>query len=204
MPAIHTCDTVYTSNSWKSGVEIVPAPINVDSDAIDNNFDSSFCHCKSKSLRIGDVICAGLSCINYATQVECVDCDSDKCQNQRFQKRLYANLDVKEASGKGHGLYADEDLKAGFFVMEYVGEIISTKELMSRLNSSSKDNNSHLYIMSLKPGTFLDSRKKGNIGRFINHSCEPNCTIEIWNVRGKLKPGIFTLKDISKGEELSF
>ena len=47
-------------------------------------------------------------------------------------------------------------------------------------------------------------RKKGTIGRFINHSCEPNCTIEIWNVRGKLKPGIFTLKDISKGEELSF
>jgi SET domain-containing protein len=62
----------------------------------------------------------------------------------------------------------------------------------------------HLYIMELKPNTFLDARRKGSISRFINHSCEPNCTVEVWTVGKKLRVGIFSLKAIPAGSELTF
>ncbi len=86
--------------------------------------------------------------------------------------------------------------------MEYLGEIISASELEARMDASMTDK--HLYVMQLKPGNFLDARNKGTIGRFINHSCEPNCMIEIWTVDGRLRVGIFATKDVEKDEELNF
>lgn len=62
----------------------------------------------------------------------------------------------------------------------------------------------HLFVMELKDNCFIDSRKKASISRFINHSCEPNCTIEIWTVKHRLKAAIFALKDIPHGTELTF
>lgn len=85
--------------------------------------------------------------------------------------------------------------------MEYVGEIVSSKEILKRM--SDRDGK-HLYVMQLKAGTFLDASRKGSISRFINHSCEPNCTIDIWTVAGQLRVGIFTLCDITADSELSF
>ena len=44
----------------------------------------------------------------------------------------------------------------------------------------------------------------GNIARFINHSCEPNCAPLTWKDRGKEKIFIFSIRDISIGEELTY
>lgn len=58
--------------------------------------------------------------------------------------------------------------------------------------------------MELKEDTYLDASRKGSISRFINHSCEPNCTVEVWTVGRRLRVGIFSLKDIPAGTELTF
>ena len=50
----------------------------------------------------------------------------------------------------------------------------------------------------------MDALKYGNCGRFINHSCDPNCATEPWIVNGDKRIGIFALRDIAKGEELTF
>ncbi|XP_055849598.1 probable histone-lysine N-methyltransferase set-23 [Episyrphus balteatus] len=53
--------------------------------------------------------------------------------------------------------------------------------------------------------TFVDPRLRGNIGRYLNHSCHPNC--EILSVRVDCpipKIGIFAKRDIDAGEELCF
>ena len=46
---------------------------------------------------------------------------------------------------------------------------------------------------------------QGHLGRFINHSCEPNCRTEFWRVAGdELAIGLFAQKDIPAESELTF
>ena len=47
-------------------------------------------------------------------------------------------------------------------------------------------------------------RVQGALGRFINHSCRPNCETQKWMVRGELAIGLFASEDIPAGVELTF
>lgn len=58
--------------------------------------------------------------------------------------------------------------------------------------------------MSLTKSEFVDATKKGNLGRFCNHSCNPNCYVDKWVVGDKLRMGIFAERNIKAGEELVF
>ena len=58
--------------------------------------------------------------------------------------------------------------------------------------------------MSISKNEVIDPTFKGNLARFINHSCEPNCETQKWHVLGEVCVGIFTLKDVNEGEELTF
>jgi len=42
------------------------------------------------------------------------------------------------------------------------------------------------------------------LGRFINHSCDPNCETQKWLVHGELAIGLFATKDIPANTELTF
>lgn len=106
----------------------------------------------------------------------CLRCPSGKfCQNKRIQKRNYARLEPFYTGVKGWGLRAKTDILKGAFIMEYVGEVIDRKEMMERFQRYSKDPNyKHTYFMELKRGCIIDSTVRGNLTRFINHSCDPN------------------------------
>lgn len=41
--------------------------------------------------------------------------------------------------------------------------------------------------------SFVHTLAQGNLGRFINHSCDPNCETQKWVVHGELAIGLFTL-----------
>ena len=51
---------------------------------------------------------------------------------------------------------------------------------------------------------FIDATRKGGIGRFLNHSCNPNCFVAKWVVGKRLRMGIFTKRNVEYGEELTF
>ena len=50
----------------------------------------------------------------------------------------------------------------------------------------------------------LDATAKGGLGRYLNHSCGPNCETQYWMVRGETRVGIFAKDDIKKGTELCY
>lgn len=60
------------------------------------------------------------------------------------------------------------------------------------------------YGMSVKAGEVFDATKLGNLSRFMNHSCKPNCHVEKWDVGDKYRIAIFTSRNVQKGEELTF
>ncbi|KAK4099045.1 methyltransferase-like protein [Parathielavia hyrcaniae] len=146
-------------------------------------------------------------CINRATKLECVDGDcncGDGCQNQRFQRKQYAKVSVIKTEKKGYGLRTDADLQANDFVFEYIGEVINEATFRTRMMKYDKEGIKHFYFMSLTKSEFVDATKKGNLGRFCNHSCNPNCYVDKWVVGEKLRMGIFASRAIRAGEELVF
>ena len=145
-------------------------------------------------------------CINRATKMECVgDCGcGPACQNQRFQQREFAKVSVIQTEKKGYGLRTDVDLRPNDFIFEYIGEVINEPQFRRRMLQYDEQGIKHFYFMSLSKGEFVDATKRGNLGRFCNHSCNPNCYVDKWVVGDKLRMGIFAERKIKAGEELVF
>ncbi len=100
------------------------------------------------------------------------------------------DLRVKRSTA-GLGLFAGQDIPKGKCVIEYVGRTISKEE---EYTSKSK------YLFSVNNNKTIDGKPSINKAGYINHCCKPNCEPEI---RGG-RIFIFSLKEIRKGEELSY
>ena len=138
--------------------------------------------------------------------MECLpDCGcGTACQNQRFQRKQYADVTVIKTAKKGYGLRANTDLQPHDFIFEYIGEVIGEQHFQRRRQQYDRENIKHFYFMSLSKGEFVDATKKGNLGRFCNHSCNPNCYVDKWVVGDRMRMGIFAERKIEAGEELTF
>jgi SET domain-containing protein len=95
------------------------------------------------------------------------------------------------------GLYGARNIKYGILVINYKGKLITKKETDT---NPKFDNDKAIYLFNLNSRYDLDGDFKYNDARLINHSCNPNCEVE-----GKgLKLWITAIRDIKKGEELSY
>ena len=88
---------------------------------------------------------------------------------------------------------------------QYLGDVIDGNAMKSAIDDCGGD-----YIMALHSnewvtqGLYIDARQMGNIFRFVNHSCEPNCQVLRWN-DGQLPCLIFrALSEVAEGEELTY
>ncbi|XP_006455768.1 hypothetical protein AGABI2DRAFT_76781 [Agaricus bisporus var. bisporus H97] len=146
-------------------------------------------------------------CINRLTQVECLagDCRCrNYCQNQRLQRKEYAPIEIVLTEKKGYGLRAEEDLPKDAFIYEYVGDVVNPISFKKRMREYGQEGIRHFYFMMLQKDEFIDATKNGGIGRFANHSCNPNCYVAKWTVGDKVRMGIFAKRTVKKHEELTF
>jgi hypothetical protein len=89
--------------------------------------------------------------------------------------------------------------------MQYIGELYSIDSEYGQKKLKEYSNKACTYLMSISnKNEVIDPTYKGNLARFINHSCEPNCETQKWHVLSEVCVGIFTLRDIEEGEELTF
>ncbi|VDP44860.1 unnamed protein product [Soboliphyme baturini] len=103
-------------------------------------------------------------------------------------------------------------LDCGQFVCEYAGEIISVDEARQRYRSIFPDGSNYIFILreyfsgSESPCvTCIDPRRKGNLGRFVNHSCMPNLLMVPVRYDVQIPHfGLFANRRIQAGEELSY
>ena len=148
----------------------------------------------------------GMNCLNRILNIECgPQCQNgDRCTNKCFQEHQSADCYVSKTEKKGYGVFATSFIPSGRFLMEYVGEVLNTKQFQRRCNEYSRSKNVHFYFMSLANGFVIDATKRGTISRFINHSCDPNAEAQKWMVNGQLRIGLFSTKAIRSGEEIAF
>ena len=104
---------------------------------------------------------------------------------------------IKKSNIDKKGLCASKNISAGSRIIEYIGKIISNKEVEK---NPKFDNTKDIYLFDINNRLSLDGNYKWNTARLINHSCNPNCEVE-----GKgSKLWITAIKDIKKDEELSY
>ncbi|KAL0220120.1 hypothetical protein P9112_005773 [Eukaryota sp. TZLM1-RC] len=157
------------------------------------------CECSPSSL-------CGEGCLNRIAMIECSPgvCPCGvKCTNLRFQLPRTLKFKVFETKGKGWGLKCTSNIKQNQFITEYVGEVITIDSAQRRLAKLIRQS-APVYFLYLGNGLVIDARVYGSQSRFINHSCNPNCRVEVWTVDNEQRVGIFAEKDISAGEELCF
>lgn len=135
-----------------------------------------------------------------------VDVKSFNCGNRQLHFRDYIQYEKFREPNRGWGLRSLQDVSEGSLIIEYQGEVIDEKEMIERMSNQRKNNpNDHdFYIMQLDTGFYVDGKHKGNYSRFINHACDPNCELQRWIVQGTMRIGIFAIRDIAKGEALSY
>ncbi|XP_052835081.1 probable histone-lysine N-methyltransferase set-23 [Drosophila gunungcola] len=148
--------------------------------------------------------------------VECNDfckCSRNTCSNRLVQYGPRKNLEIFDSLVYGSkGLRTKEKILRGAFICEYAGELLTTSEATRRLKINEELGWMN-YVLVLNEHTseqkqqvtIVDPSRRGNIGRYLNHSCEPNCQIAAVRIDCPLpKIGIFAGRDIPAWEELCF
>jgi SET domain-containing protein len=119
------------------------------------------------------------------------------------KKSTPSSIVVKDSGIHGKGVYARKKIKAGERVIEYGGERIGWPEALRRHPHDPLQPN-HTFYFTLDDKTVIDGNARGNDARWINHGCDPNCEAELLKEGGKQRVFISALRDIAKGEELTY
>jgi SET domain-containing protein len=98
----------------------------------------------------------------------------------------------------GWGVFAAEPITKNTRIVEYAGEKITARE--SRRREARYLARGEIWCFRINRYWVRDAARGGNIARFINHSCRPNCWVEIvgdtiW---------IRAARNIRRGEELTY
>lgn len=118
------------------------------------------------------------------------------CPHKRIIGHVFKKVNIVEKTGKGKGLVVEECCMKGDFVIEYFGRALSAKRLKIHGGKG-------MYNMKIG-NQVINGNMKKNIARFINHSCNPNCILEVRTILGKKHACIFAGRKIKKGTELTF
>ncbi|KNC47186.1 SET-domain-containing protein [Thecamonas trahens ATCC 50062] len=104
---------------------------------------------------------------------------------------------------QGHGLFAEEDFPPGTMLIEYRGEVI--RSTVSDVRERRYDSEGiGCYMFKIDDEHIVDATKKGNEARFVNHSCDPNCTTKTIYWNGDRKIIIVSRVFIRAGTELTY
>jgi SET domain-containing protein len=106
---------------------------------------------------------------------------------------------VRRRSGiSGWGVYAAQPIEPETRIVEYKGELVSQAEAWRREQRYLP--RQRIWLFTVNTRWARDAAVGGNIARYINHACRPNCYVDvvgrtIW---------IVASRRIRKGEELVY
>jgi hypothetical protein len=112
---------------------------------------------------------------------------------------------VKKSKVHGTGVFATSNISKNTKIIQYIGEKVtkvegdrrSAERIKKFLN---KKNEGSVYIFELNKKYDIDGSPLYNKARYINHSCSPNCEVDI--IKNEI--WISSIKSIKKGEELNY
>lgn len=107
-------------------------------------------------------------------------------------------IEKRRSKIAGWGVYATQTISKNTRIVDYAGEKIDNAESLKRERRYIRKG--HIWCFKLTNRTVIDAGVGGNVARFINHSCSPNCYVHITD-------GVIWIRasrKIRKGEELTY
>jgi histone-lysine N-methyltransferase SETD1 len=136
--------------------------------------------------------------------IGCVDAThGDKIKFNQLRSRK-KRLKFAKSAIHDWGLFALENIDLNDMVIEYVGEIVRQHVADVREKRYERMGIGSSYMFRLDNEYIIDATTRGNLARFINHSCDPNCCAKVIRVDEEKKVVIYALKPIMVGEELTY
>ena len=106
----------------------------------------------------------------------------------------------------GNGVFAVADIAKGERIIEYKGDLRTHAEVDA--GDAGDVESGHTFLFTLNDEWVIDGTRRGNVARWINHSCAPNCEALIVEHEGgdrrRDKVVIEALRAIAEGEELTY
>ena len=84
-------------------------------------------------------------------------------------------IEKRRSSIHRWGVFATSRITKNTRVIHYAGELISNQESLKRERRYIR--NGHIWCFKLTNRSVIDAGVGGNVARFINHSCTPNCYV---------------------------
>uniref|UniRef100_A0A182NMP3 [histone H3]-lysine(4) N-trimethyltransferase n=1 Tax=Anopheles dirus TaxID=7168 RepID=A0A182NMP3_9DIPT len=124
----------------------------------------------------------------------------------KFNQLKFRKKQLKFAKSAIHdwGLFAMEPIAADEMVIEYVGQMVrpSVADLRETKYEAIGIGSSYLFRIDME--TIIDATKCGNLARFINHSCNPNCYAKVITIESEKKIVIYSKQPIGVNEEITY
>ncbi|XP_052145694.1 histone-lysine N-methyltransferase ASHR3-like isoform X2 [Oryza glaberrima] len=153
----------------------------------DSRAEAGCTNCSADSTCKDDCECRGL----YMSCSKNCHC-SDMCTNKPFRK----DKKIKAVKTKRCGW--------GAISLEPLEKVINDATCEQRLWDMKRRGDKHFYMCEISKDFTIDATFKGNTSRFLNHSCDPNCKLEKWQVDGETRVGVFASRSIQVGEHLTY
>ncbi|XP_067125107.1 histone-lysine N-methyltransferase SETD1B-A [Centruroides vittatus] len=124
----------------------------------------------------------------------------------KFNQLKFRKKQLKFARSRIHdwGLFALEPIAADEMVIEYVGQMIRPIVADLRETKYTELGIGSSYLFRVDSETIIDATRCGNLARFINHSCNPNCYAKVITVEGQKKIVIYSKQAINVNEEITY
>uniref|UniRef100_B3P1J2 GG17759 n=1 Tax=Drosophila erecta TaxID=7220 RepID=B3P1J2_DROER len=112
-------------------------------------------------------------------------CCRNTCCNRLVYLGPRKHLEIFDSPAYGSkGLRTTVKIPKGGYICEYAGELLTVPEAKRRLQANEKLGLMNYVLVlneytsdKMQQVTIVDPSRRGNIGRYLNHSCEPNCHI---------------------------
>lgn len=112
--------------------------------------------------------------------------------------RQLSRIGRRRSKVHGYGVFALETIKKNTRIIDYAGELIRNRESEEREERYLAKG--CIWVFRVNRRWSRDAAVGGNLARFINHSCIPNCWFEIVGTTIWIRAA----RTIRKGEELTY
>jgi SET domain-containing protein len=98
----------------------------------------------------------------------------------------------------GYGVFAAEPIRKNRRIIDYAGELVLNRDCEEREQRYLQEG--CIWVFRVNRRWSRDAAVGGNIARFINHSCTPNCWWEVVDTTIWIRAA----RNIDAGEELTY